>query len=633
MVCLTAFLLMTVCAVRAADLTRLDFAPLSFPEDPADWWTVRVAHAVTVTPPGGSGVTYHLSYQPLYHGGDVDRNGNVAMQILTRSGKPMRVSTKPDGNSLLFHGDRPVLISHMEDRPSVIYAAHLSANPDGTFMPAATWPLDASAVGGLYHTCASDSTPWNTHLTAEEDYDMEGFFFDPATKNLTSRHLAWCTRNAAGRLDGGYKAPAFDSGRDDSGWCKSMAELINGYLEGDEAFFSPYLYGYIVEVGLDGEGKPEIRHGKKLLTFGKATPEIAIVMPDQRTVYTSDDGGHRTITMFIADRPGDLTAGTLYLMKWNQTSAAGGGAADIAWVKLAHATVDDIDALLQRRPLFTDLFDARVVEGCPVAEGFRVIAAGDPSRTCLRLRDGTGGSTLAEKFKTAGEQHLAAAIFEKRKYGAWLGATTEWSSLEAMTYDPDHNRIWLASSGIGGEMKKEDHAPADHMQVIGTDCGAVYAMELGKDGELGSDYVVSNMFSVLSGHRLLAGQPGADRNVCDPENIASPDNIRYLKGTGTVLIGEDTGDHVVNQVWAYDHDRKRLSRVMTMPTGAESAGSFFPYSAADRSWIFINVQHPFQDGSHSITGGSANRSLFDAATSANRRGVVGYLHGLPNLGW
>ena len=46
--------------------------------------------------------------------------------------------------------------------------------------------------------------------------------------------------------------------------------------------------------------------------------------------------------MFVADRKRDLSAGTLYVGKWTQTSGEGAGAGDISWIKLGHATSDEI---------------------------------------------------------------------------------------------------------------------------------------------------------------------------------------------------------------------------------------------------------------------------------------------------
>ncbi len=62
-------------------------------------------------------------------------------------------------------------------------------------------------------------------------------------------------------------------------------------------------------------------------------------MPDKRTVYMSDDNGTGGgLFMFVADKVGDFTKGTLYACKVTQTTPAGGDPAassfKVEWVKL-----------------------------------------------------------------------------------------------------------------------------------------------------------------------------------------------------------------------------------------------------------------------------------------------------------
>ncbi len=61
--------------------------------------------------------------------------------------------------------------------------------------------------------------------------------------------------------------------------------------------------------------------------------------------------------MFVADEAGKLDAGKLYAMRWSQTSAESGGAADISWVDLGHADSASVQALIQKGTKFSDIFD------------------------------------------------------------------------------------------------------------------------------------------------------------------------------------------------------------------------------------------------------------------------------------
>ena len=40
----------------------------------------------------------------------------------------------------------------------------------------------------------------------------------------------------------------------------------------------------------------------------------------------------------------------------------------------------------------------------------------------------------------------------------------------------------------------------------------------------------------------------------------------------TLFIGEDSGNHVNNFLWAYQVDTGKLSRILSTPSGAESTG-------------------------------------------------------------
>ncbi|GIW21850.1 MAG: hypothetical protein KatS3mg068_0857 [Candidatus Sericytochromatia bacterium] len=56
------------------------------------------------------------------------------------------------------------------------------------------------------------------------------------------------------------------------------------------------------------------------------------------------------------------------------------------------------------------------------------------------MRDGKNGSTLSNKFKNYDELIKAASFLETRRYGAYLGGTTEFQKEEGITYDKDKNR-------------------------------------------------------------------------------------------------------------------------------------------------------------------------------------------------
>ena len=46
-----------------------------------------------------------------------------------------------------------------------------------------------------------------------------------------------------------------------------------------------------------------------------------LVMPDQKTVYVTDDGDAVMLSVYVASTPADLSCGKLYAGKFTQTSA------------------------------------------------------------------------------------------------------------------------------------------------------------------------------------------------------------------------------------------------------------------------------------------------------------------------
>ena len=47
--------------------------------------------------------------------------------------------------------------------------------------------------------------------------------------------------------------------------------------------------------------------------------------------------------MYIADKAKNLSSGTLYAAKFNQTGTENGGSGDLSWIELGHATDKEIE--------------------------------------------------------------------------------------------------------------------------------------------------------------------------------------------------------------------------------------------------------------------------------------------------
>jgi hypothetical protein len=163
----------------------------------------------------------------------------------------------------------------------------------------------------------------------------------------------------------------------------------------------PYQYGYPWETVVKEDFTETTT---KLYAHGRQSLEMSLVMPDEKTVYGSDDGTNCIFTMFVATTPRNLKEGKNFCMKMTQTSAndcaASDFTADVSWVEMPTPTHDEARAAIKTTS-FTDLFD---IEGCSTtgtctSEGFKPVNVG--ACECLKVK--------------AGKERLAT-VFEKRRY-------------------------------------------------------------------------------------------------------------------------------------------------------------------------------------------------------------------------
>jgi secreted PhoX family phosphatase len=437
--------------------------------------------------------------------------------------------------------------------------------------------VDFSEVGGLWIPCAASPTPWGTHLAGEEDYDL------------------------------------YDRGKVDA----SLAALTEVYF-GNTRLANPYGYGYPVEVTVGRDGRTSV---KKHYSMGRASWELAHVMPDGKTAYYGDDGRYTGLFMYVADRPGNLGSGTLYAARWDQQSDQNGGTAKLTWIKLGHATDYELATMMeQERFSSTESTIFEFADGA--GEGFKAIKAGTKDTEFVKLRPG---------------KEDAAAFLESRRYAAWLGATTEFNKMEGVTVDPENRKVYIAMSRIEEGMLKNADDPADHITLPEIGSGGIYALTTAdgvKDSQgnpIESDWVGVSMAGVpgLIGVDLAASDDLG--NTSDPDHISEPDNIAFLPGMRTLFIDEDSGRHVNNFTWAFNVDTGKLSRILSGPVGAELTGLNVLGGWNGFAYVLTSFQHQGD--------GIVDYEIKDEALKAELEMLIdpfvagiGYLGGLPGTG-
>jgi len=143
--------------------------------------------------------------------------------------------------------------------------------------------------------------------------------------------------------------------------------------------------------------------------------------------------------------------------------------------------------------------------------------------------------------------------------------------------------------------------------------------------------------AALLGEDIAADALG---NVADPEKVANPDNLHFSPKMRTLFLGEDSGTHVNNAIWAYNVDTGKLSRILSQPSGSEATGLQVADNFGGHAYIMANNQHQGEwiksmpDDLKARLEAAAS-SLFGVngmgALSYQLEANVGYLAGLPGL--
>ena len=597
----------------AANFVSASFSAMAAPTlaNAAAMATTSVASTLSVKLSDDSTQTFKLAYQPFFITGDLVSDGKGG-QILAGgyydinnkpiidasvAGKERQFfSDSPDGTSLLkldnptvsgIKGKAVFAVVQFEyttwaqDGKTDMYGklpspiAVLTLDQDqttGKLSLVKYHNVDTSGVKGLWITCGASLSPWGTHLSSEE-----------------------------------YEPDAFTAAN------SAQFKAFSKNLYGDETKANPYHYGHLPEVTVNPDGSGSI---KKHYCLGRISHELIQVMPDNRTAIMGDDATNGGFFMFVADKEKDLSAGSLYVAKVGagfslDVNAAG---APLSWIKLGSATSAEIEALANTlKP--TDIMD---------------VATSDPADASF-TKIWFGGKPQWVRVKTGMDK--AAAFLETHRYAALKGASMAFTKMEGTTVNAKDKIAYSALQNVQSSMVK-GNAAWNEAYGIGVDkalnAGVVLAHTLSsgqKDlagGAINSDWVPSQTKALLSGEDITADALG---NTANPDKIGNPDNLKFSEKLRTLFIGEDSSQHVNNFVWAYNVDTKQLSRLVSMPSGAEATGLGVVDDLNGWTYITSNFQHAGDwGGIHANVKGTLEPLL--NANYKNRFGAaVGYLTG------
>jgi secreted PhoX family phosphatase len=437
--------------------------------------------------------------------------------------------------------------------------------------------IDFSQVNGGWIHCGSTPTAWNTHLGSEE--------YEPDAKVR----------------EGLPKAADSDDATDIASFSR--------YYFGDADTANPYHYGVLPEVSVGRDGSTEV---VKHYAPGRYAREMVEVAADDRTVIGGDDGKNTMLSMFVADKRRDLSSGTLYAAKVTQVSADNGGTYDLDWIKLGHATDLEIEAMVNGGITFSDIFD---------------VALSDPSdATYTKVTTYMGTEWL--RLKPGMEK--AAAFLETRRYAAYRGATTEFSKMEYIAFNKEDRKFYLTISRVEAGMADNQ----GDIQIARNDGGIILEMQTDRaqrdtDGRrIQSAFVGTTLVSIpeLVGG-WLGGAEDAEGNRCEQDKVCGPDNLRYVSSIRTLFLGEDTSRRNNNYVWAFNIDTRKLSRILSVPMGAEATGLTIAPDINGYAYIMSNFQHP-GEGDISRYKGADKADVLAAINGKwddKRKAAIGYI--------
>ncbi|MBY6185729.1 DUF839 domain-containing protein [Marinobacter hydrocarbonoclasticus] len=463
-------------------------------------------------------MTAYGQYQVLGQNGDTYDGvlANGLGVVMSLDGDTAVVDTDmPDFNAFLPDGDnKGYLFTNWEYIPGGMSRLSLTRQADGQWRVEDAMMIDFAAVQGTAANCFGTLTPWGTPLSSEE----------------------WIVdSNVEGTTDPSWNQPGNEG--------VARMDAMTG-----AAFPNPYRYGYIIEV-TDPKGTPA---PAKHYAMGRYEHENAVVMPDQRTVYLSQDDTGGVMFKFVADAAGDLTSGTLYAAKLTQDAGSTEPQTtgfDVEWVEMGSANNDEVEAWIAE---FDGIDTSDFVEGqssyLTLAD---VQAWADGDATYPTVAD--GGNPV-----TAGKAMDDRVVFlESRQAANLKGATAEFRKLEGININA--KRAEEAVDGadmIAGEDVTQAYiyfaiADLDKTMIDGEgdialssrvkDCGGVYRMPLM------AGYDVNRIEPVIMGSTYRDSLTGAER--CDVNQLSQPDNV-VVMDDGRLLIGED-GFQVNNTLWLY----------------------------------------------------------------------------------
>jgi len=489
------------------------------------------------------------------------------------------VSTNEDGTE-------GYLFTNNETTPGAITRTPISRGEDGS------WEADLEnademenydsfrELGGTKINCYGDLSPWETPLSAEEEYDH------PRVGGLHTVSDIVEADSGVGMRGGCefWNRPNLDTLPDDldaifgdDSWypmglssTQSMEELARylgadvpdrtnadeTYTPIDGPFPNRYRYGKIVEITDPTADEPTpVKHH----AWGRAAWECPEVLADEKTVYLASDGGAKGVYKFVAEQPmseyDDPMAftGTLYAIK--ATEVGEGPVAetdlDVEWLELGTASNAEVESWIAEYDGVTQVDYLETHAETDWQEDLEAaLQEADEAVAVNGNQDYVTDEEVvrwADQYEADGpdgvdEELRRVPFLETRAAAKEIGASIEFNKAEGIESHDEAEPgdfVYFGISSLGGYMTDDE----GELRFDEVDSGVVYRARLEED------YDVSRLEPAVVGPNDSDPQSVKDVSLVNVDNLLVMDD-------GRVLLCEDKGgfgrSYPNDTLWVYE---------------------------------------------------------------------------------
>jgi len=492
--------------------------------------------------------------------------------------------SSPDCNQFVAtneDGTEGLLFTNWENYPGAISRVPLSQDENGEWHADTTEAINLvntnpfRDIGGTWVNCYGDLSPWETMVSAEENYSHSRVSYDATVSDIVEAGTGvgliggcqfWNRPNASeiGSAVEQY-AEDGDISQDFSiqgYWALDGIEKLAYHLGADpvdqsgdtngttpvgEGFPNPYRYGYFVDIR-DPAGDPPTP--VKYWVMGRAAWEAPDIQGDRKTVYGCSDGDSKGIYKFVADEPIDSyddtddIAGTLYAPKITTDATTPSDAGqpnspasvplEVEWLPLGHATNGEVESWIGAYDGVTQIdylethaeTDWQADPAAAIREAdLEVLEHGN--QNYVRNEEIVEWAAQYDQYGSDGVDEALRKVpfLETRAAAKEIGASIEFNKAEGVDSVDDSQPgdfVYFGISEFNDDLANDE----GDIQLDRVDGGVVYR------AELEPNYDVSTLEPVIVGPDFTDAPADADDALRNIDNV-------YTMRDGRVLCCED----------------------------------------------------------------------------------------------